>query len=158
MTEIELRPVAESDLDILFEHQKNKEANWMAAFTFRDPEDRSAFDAQWNRIMNDETVYNRTILLEGEVVGSIASFIYDGNREIGYWIDPTRWGQGIATAALREFLKVVPDRPLYAHAAKDNAASIRVMEKCGFEIIKTMRSFSNARNEEIEEVMLELRA
>jgi L-amino acid N-acyltransferase YncA len=31
-------------------------------------------------------------------------------------------------------LDLVPARPLYALVAKDNAASIRVLAKCGFEV------------------------
>lgn len=48
-------------------------------------------------------------------------------------------------------------RPLYARAAKDNVASIRVLEKCGFRISGYERAFANARGEEIEEAILELR-
>ena len=49
-------------------------------------------------------------------------------------------------------------RPLYARAAKDNIASLRVLEKCGFTIAGYARGFANARGEEVEEVVLELRA
>jgi RimJ/RimL family protein N-acetyltransferase len=44
----------------------------------------------------------------------------------------TSTGRGIATAALRQFVTDVDDRPLYAHAAKHNTGSVRVLEKCGF--------------------------
>jgi RimJ/RimL family protein N-acetyltransferase len=47
-------------------------------------------------------------------------------------------------------------RPLYASAARDNAASIRVLEKCGFTIRGSAKAFAGARGEEIEEVMLHL--
>jgi RimJ/RimL family protein N-acetyltransferase len=52
----------------------------------------------------------------------------------------------------------VKPRPLYARAAKDNIASLRVLEKCGFTIAGYERGFANARGEEVEEVVLELRA
>ena len=47
--------------------------------------------------------------------------------------------------------------PLYARVAKDNAASIRVLDKCGFKLHDEDRGFANARGEEIEEYILILR-
>ena len=38
------------------------------------------------------------------------------------------------------------------------SASLRVLEKCGFMIAGYGRGFANARGEEVEEVVLELRA
>jgi RimJ/RimL family protein N-acetyltransferase len=48
-------------------------------------------------------------------------------------------------------------RPLYARAAQDNIASIRVLEKCGFIISDYDKGFANARGEEIEEVIMILK-
>jgi RimJ/RimL family protein N-acetyltransferase len=129
----------------------------MAAFTARDPADRDAFMAHWAKILADGSIIKRTVVYEGRVVGNIVCFGWQGKREVGYWIGREHWGRGIATAALAEFLRVVKERPLHAAAAKDNAASIRVLEKCGFVVTSYDRGFSNARGEEIEEVMLELR-
>jgi RimJ/RimL family protein N-acetyltransferase len=42
------------------------------------------------------------------------------------------WGKGVATQMLSMFLPLVADRPLHADVAKQNVASIRVLEKCGF--------------------------
>ena len=47
-------------------------------------------------------------------------------------------------------------RPLYARAAADNAASIRVLEKCGFVLISRERGYANARAAEIDEVLMAL--
>lgn len=49
-------------------------------------------------------------------------------------------------------------RPLYAGAASDNAASIRVLTKCGFLIVGEGRGFAHGRNEETDEVVLRLDA
>jgi RimJ/RimL family protein N-acetyltransferase len=48
-------------------------------------------------------------------------------------------------------------RPLYARAAKDNIASIRVLEKCGFQVMGYDKGFAIARGKEIEEVIMQLR-
>jgi RimJ/RimL family protein N-acetyltransferase len=53
-------------------------------------------------------------------------------------------------------LQVQPSRPLVGRAAKDNVASIRVLQKCGFVLTGEDRGFANARGEEIDEVILTL--
>ena len=58
--------------------------------------------------------------------------------------------------ALSEFLPVQNTRPLYARAAKDNVASLRVLAKCGFMVSGYDRGFANARGQEIDEVVLKL--
>jgi RimJ/RimL family protein N-acetyltransferase len=154
---IQLRAVTEADLPTFFEHQRDPDANHMAAFTARDPTDQDAFMAHWAKILADDSIIKRTIVYQGRVAGNIVCFGWQGKREVGYWIGREHWGKGIATRALGEFLVAVKERPLYAATAKDNAASLRVLEKCGFVIIGYDRGFSNARGQEIEEVMLELK-
>ena len=83
-------------------------------------------------------------------------FEQDGKPEVTYWIGREFWGKGIATKALAEFLGHVPVRPLYARAAKDNVASIRVLTKCGFCVTGEERGFANAQGAEIQELVLEL--
>lgn len=151
---IELRPVERGDLDVFFDHMQDAEAVWMAAFTPPDPSDRETFDAHWNRLFADESIRKCTILLDGVNVGSIASFEMFGDREITYWIDRAVWGRGIATEALRQFLDMETTRPLFGRAAKDNAGSTRVLLKCGFVHVGEDRGFSNARNEEVDEIVL----
>ena len=154
---VTLRDVIPSDLPIFFIHQQDPEANWMAAFTSRDPSDRHAFDTHWQRIMSDPTIVIRTILCDGQVVGNIAKFLLFGQPEVGYWIDRAYWGRGIATRALTVFLGIITERPLYAAAAKDNLASLRVLQKCGFVITGCQKSFAEARHADIDEALLELR-
>ena len=132
---IELREVAPADLPFFFENQRDPEAVWMAAFTAKDPNDRKAFDAHWARILADDTVMNRTILFEGEVVGSVSSYVMELEPEVSYWIGREFWGKGIATTALAEFLTIQTARPIFARVAEGNPGSLRVLEKCGFQII-----------------------
>jgi RimJ/RimL family protein N-acetyltransferase len=128
---IRLRDVVESDLAIFFEQQREPVANQMAAFP---PRDWDAFTAHWTTIRGDETVTIKTIELDGHVAGNIVSWERDRKRLVGYWIGKSYWGQGVATRALCEFLQVVKVRPCYARVAKQNIASIRVLEKCGFTV------------------------
>jgi RimJ/RimL family protein N-acetyltransferase len=151
-----LREVWDEDLPIFFAQQLDPAANHMAAFTTKDPADRAAFDAHWRRIRGDANILNRTILVDGEVAGHVASFENFGEREVTYWLGKEFWGRGIATRALMAFLKQETTRPLHARAAKDNIGSVRVLQKCGFTITGEDKGFANARGAEIEEYVMVL--
>ena len=153
-----LREVEDRDLSVLFEHATDPDAIRMAAFTSPDFDDRTAFERRWARLRSDGSTTNRIVEIDGRVVGHIASFDLEGRREVTYWIGREHWGRGIATRALQEFLQVEATRPLYAGAASDNAASIRVLTKCGFLIVGEGRGFAYGRNEETDEVVLRLDA
>ena len=151
-----LRAVEDRDLSVLFEHATDPDAIRMAAFTSSDFDDRAAFERRWARLRSDGSTTNRVVEVDGRVVGHIASFDLEGHREVTYWIGREHWGRGIATRALQEFLQVEATRPLYAGAARDNSASIRVLIKCGFLIVGEGRAFAHGRNEETDEVVLRL--
>ena len=153
---VTLRPIIDSDLPIFFEHQQHQPALHMAAFVHEDPSDRAHFDAHWAKLMGSAKILKRSIEADGQLVGHIMSFEMEGDREITYWIDHNHWEKGIASEALRLFLEAETTRPLFGRAAKDNTASIRSMEKCGFQLIAHERGFANARGEEIDEVVMRL--
>jgi RimJ/RimL family protein N-acetyltransferase len=155
-TAVSLREVEEGDLPIFFEQQLDPEANHMAAFTVKDPTDQQGFSARWNRILNNETISVKTVLYHGAVAGSVLTFEQFGETEISYWIGKEYWGKGIATQALSRFLETIKLRPLYARAVKDNFASLRVLDKCGFKKIGEDKGFANARGEVVEEYILKL--
>ncbi len=154
---IVLRDVMMSDLPIFFDQQLDPEANRMAAFTRKDPADRDAFMAHWAKILRDETITIQTILFDGQVAGSVLSYVdEDGQREVSYWIGRLYWGKGVATRGLLAFLDHIKVRPLYARVAQDNIGSLRVLEKCRFTRIGEGRGFSEARGQEVEEFLLRL--
>ncbi len=155
---IALRDVLEADVAIFFEQQLDPEANSMAAFTAENPADEAAFHVRWNRILKDDTNTTRTILMDGQVAGHVASFEREGDLEVTYWLGKAYWGQGIATRALTLFLDEMSQRPVYARAAKDHRASLRVLEKCGFTICGEDSGYASARGTEVEEFVLRLDA
>lgn len=128
----------------------------MAAFTRGDADDREAFVARWKGLIADGSVAAWTVLDGGRVAGSIVGFERDGEPEVSLWIGREFWGRGVATAALGAFLERMPVRPIHARAARDNVASLRVLEKNGFTPVRVESAFANARGREIEEVVLEL--
>jgi len=84
---IHLRKTKVSDLESLFQFQLDPEANYLAAFTSKDPTNKSAYLEKYTKLLNDPTVNNFTIVVDGIIVGSVAKFVMEGNAEITYWID-----------------------------------------------------------------------
>ena len=149
--DVVLRDVIPSDLEIVFEHQLDPEATAMAAFPARD---RESFMAHWANVLADDSVVKKTVLVDGRVAGNVVCFDQNGKRLVGYWIGKEFWGRGIATAALSEFLHQTAVRPLFAHVAKRNPGSIRVLEKCGFTVVGEDTVVNGA--EQVEEYVFEL--
>ena len=151
---ITLREVAKEDLPIFFEHQLDAEATQMAAFPSRD---HDAFMAHWVKIMNKEvnqTGILNTIVADDIVAGNVVYWEAAGEPNIGYWLGKTHWGKGIMGAALAQFLIKIKKRPVYAHVAKHNVASIRVLQKCGFQLARE----NMCDRDDGEELVMELRA
>jgi RimJ/RimL family protein N-acetyltransferase len=137
---IQLRDVAADDLPMFFEDQRDPIAVAMVAFNSRD---RAAFDQHWAKILADDSSLKKTVLVDGEVAGNIVSWMSEEKREVGYWINRAFWGRGVATEALSAFLCLEQTRPLYAAVAKHNVASIRVLQKCGFTITRSVDATSS---------------
>lgn len=158
MPTIHLRPVEPGDYSVFYAHQADEVSRHMAAFGSKDALDEAAHTARWERIQALPDSINRTILADGEVVGNIMKFVMFEENQLAYWLGREHWGRGIATQAVRLFLQEYSERPLHARAAKDNAASRRVLEKCGFVLVGEERGFAEARQQEIDEVIMRLDA
>lgn len=158
MAVIELRPLIDSDADAIFRMMQEPESVRMAAFTPEDPTDRARFDAQLTRIRTDPTITHRVITYDGQVAGTVGTFMMEGDLEVAYWVDRPLWGRGIASEALGLMLKIVTERPVHARVASDNTGSLRILRKAGFQPQGTEISYAAARGTEIEETILRLDA
>jgi RimJ/RimL family protein N-acetyltransferase len=150
---VALRDVLETDLPIFYEHQNDPQATAMAAFPARD---REAHMAHWARILANPDNIMKTIEFDGQVAGNLVSWDASGERDVGYWIGREFWGKGIATRALRLFLDEYKRRPLHAHVARHNAASRRVLEKCGFVVTGAAGAMRGNDAEPVAELKLRL--
>lgn len=153
---ITLTRTTKDDLDKLFEFQLDKEANYLAAFTSKDPNDKTAYIDKYAKFLTAPTINMRTIKMNNEIIGSISKFVMEGDNEITYWIDKKYWGKSVATIALQNFLTIENTRPIFGRVAFDNYGSQKVLEKCGFVKIGTDKGFANARQLEIEEFIYKL--
>jgi RimJ/RimL family protein N-acetyltransferase len=157
MTEplITLAEVTDDDLPFLFAIQQDPASNHMADVA---PRDAAAFAAHWAKIRSNPDSITRVIRADSERAGLVLSFIRDGVRELGYWIDQAQWGRGIASRAIATFLPFDPHRPLTARVLKDNARSIRVVEKNGFVRVDESREAAWHRGSTVELWVYELRS
>jgi RimJ/RimL family protein N-acetyltransferase len=153
---VTLTKTEKDDLHAFFEFQLDEEANYLAAFTAKDPSDKTAYMEKYTKFLTDPTIHTRTIKVNGVIAGSVAKFEMEGDAEITYWIGRSFWGQGVATNALEAFLKMEQTRPIYGRVAFDNYGSQKVLEKCGFVKTGTDKGFANARQAEIEEYIYKL--
>ena len=129
---VTLRDVHPDDFRELYLHQIDAESVRMAAFT---PRDWPAFAEHWSRIIANPEGYARAAVHEGMLVGYVVAFGGEDHRELGYWIGREFWGRGLGRAAVRAALREMTIRPLYAHVAAHNIASVRVLESCGFVLL-----------------------
>jgi len=72
-------------------------------------------------------------------------------REVTYWIDPSRWGRGFASAALEAFLQVELTRPLFARVAEHNIGSAKVLTRAGLVQIGCETSYADGVGRDIVE-------
>ena len=72
-------------------------------------------------------------------IGMVGTTVQPGGRiELGYQLDPQHWGSGLMTEAVGALCAQVFDLTSVANIGAsvrpDNAASIRVLEHCGFKV------------------------
>jgi ribosomal-protein-alanine N-acetyltransferase len=108
----------------------------------RFPQPYTVKDArEWIRRIRSASPETGFAIADGdEVVGGIGYMpqidVARLSAEIGYWLAEPYWGKGIATRAVRAFVKHVFATTdlvrLYAYVFETNPASVRVLEKAGF--------------------------
>ena len=96
-------------------------------------------------LLPTSTSYGKTILADGKYVGDIWCYCIDKadtpNAMLSYCVfDESSWNKGIATDATLLFLEEIKNKfnleSIGAFTYSDNLASIRVLEKSGFELIE----------------------
>ncbi len=101
------------------------------------------------------------IEIDGRACGAIGVHlgeeVFRHNAEIGYWLGRAFWGNGIMTTVLKHFADYAMPRfrlhRLQAQAYSDNPASMRVLEKAGFEREGVLRCSIFKRGELLDSVM-----
>jgi RimJ/RimL family protein N-acetyltransferase len=143
--DVQLRPTTPGDIPALFAFQADPAANELARTK---PRDRAAFEARWTEIFADPAcgVTPRVIVADGAVVGQINIVRQNGVDSLGYWVDRAQWGRGIASRAVGLMLDEFVSRPLMAQVAEGNVASLRALQRHGFEVIGRAERVESARH------------
>ena len=90
-----------------------------------------------------------------DVIGSTSLESRGANRlTLGFALAPEHWNEGLATEAARAMVKtgfrLTGADEILASSAVENAASRRVLEKCGFELVSTGLKGAPARGGLVE--------
>lgn len=98
-------------------------------------------------LLPNATSFGKTIWLDEKYIGDIWCYCIDKNGTpnamISYCVfDKKYWKKGIATEALRLFIKEIEEcfqlKSFGAFTYSENVASIHVLEKNGFKLIETL--------------------
>ena len=75
---------------------------------------------------------------------TIGKDVYRFTAELGYWLAETYWGKGIMTSAVTAITKIAFKQfrlnRVYAKPFISNTASVRVLEKAGFQLEGRLRA------------------
>ena len=85
--QLALRKTEQADLETLFILQLDKKANYLAAFTAKDPTDRLVYFEKWTKLISNPTINMRTVEINDLVIGSVIKFEMEDEAEFSYWID-----------------------------------------------------------------------
>ena len=96
-----------------------------------------------------------------DVINKPASEVQrDAGYCLGYWLGEPFWGEGLMSEAARAFVAhffaTKPDDVLYSGAFSENAASLRIQEKLGFQRDGENMFYSRPRDGELPHVSTSL--
>jgi RimJ/RimL family protein N-acetyltransferase len=135
-----VRPWAATDAEPLQRHANNRNVSIHLRDRFPYPYELQHATTFLARIAEQAEPTAWAIEVDGEAVGGIGIEMHSDvervSAEIGYWLTERLWGRGIVTevvkAVTREAFRRFDITRIYAVAFADHAASIRVLEKCGY--------------------------
>ena len=146
---IELHPFAPSDREALAQLMNGADRRYLSD---RLPSPYTLDSADWwlEHIAQEEKEGKglfRAIAADGRLAGNISverkEDVYRLDGELGYLLDRSFWGRGIATLAVGHFCREVFERlnleRITAAVYAPNIASCRVLEKNGFSLEGTIR-------------------
>ena len=95
------------------------------------------------------------VILGDTVIGSIGVFrrdnIHGRTAELGYYIAEPHWGKGFGTSAVKQICRYIFQNTdivrIFAEPFAHNAASCRILEKCGFVFEGTLQKNAEKNGE-----------
>jgi RimJ/RimL family protein N-acetyltransferase len=139
--EIALRPLRKGDAAQLASLANNKKIADCLRDVFPYPYSEGDALSFITLCLEEDPQMNFGITVDSKLAGVIGLIlqpdIYRISAEAGYWLGEDFWGRGVATAALKLLIAYAFDTlklaKLFSGVFSTNRASVRVLEKCGFE-------------------------
>lgn len=135
---IKLRPFTETDANLLTRYLNDEAVTQYITAAIAKP--YTDEDANWWVNVGSKSGHIQAIEFNGTLVGCISAtfgnFEYSHSAELGYWLGQKYWNKGIATRAVKIFTQTLFNNTdvarLFVSMVSENIASIRVLEKNGF--------------------------
>ncbi|HXU39426.1 MAG TPA: GNAT family N-acetyltransferase [Blastocatellia bacterium] len=117
---------------------------------------------RWIEVANPTaSITNFAIVVDGAAVGAIGLVlredVFRRSAEIGYWLGEEFWGRGIVTEAVRAVTDYAFETfdlcRVYAGVFEWNPASMRVLEKAGYEFECRMKKSVTKDGQTIDELI-----
>jgi RimJ/RimL family protein N-acetyltransferase len=142
MVEFKLRSWSMNDLDALVLNANNINIAKFMTDAFPNPYSRENGIQFIRFATKDDPIHIFAIDINGEASGGIGIHPQDDihrmNAELGYWLAEHQWGKGIISRAIPQVVdfafKTYNINRIFARPFGNNAASQRVLEKCGFSL------------------------
>ncbi|MCK0068210.1 GNAT family N-acetyltransferase [Kordiimonas sp. 5E331] len=148
-----------ADIEWIYSLNEDPEALLMAGIAGEMIDKASFVKAMQDDLANPQSgAYVFLIRKNGERAGYVdLSPTQAGEMVLGYWIDRKFWGQGIAGRAVAMLLQAQPKamrrQPLFARVLDGNEASIRILEKLGFEAIGRNSYYSGPHKGNVQQTI-----
>jgi len=157
---IRLRPLRYADRERLSRLANNKKIWNTLRDMFPYPYQMADAEKFIDMIKQQDPQATFAIEYERKFVGVIGIIlqqdVYRKSAEIGYWIGEPYWNKGISTVALKLMtaygFKELNLEKLFAGVFEGNEASIRVLEKCGYQFEGVSRKAVFKNNKLIDEL------
>lgn len=149
------------DKESLIENADNFKVARMVKDRFPYPYGEAAANNWLNAVTGESPQTNFAIVVRDKAVGAIGfesqGDIFRRSAEIGYWLGADYWGRGIATEAVKTVTAFAFRNfdicRLYAGVFATNPASIRVLEKAGYQFEGRLRKSITKFGETIDQLV-----
>ena len=143
-----LRKILKKDLDDVFEYASDEKVpEFLLWHPHKNKEYTKAYLSYITKLYKKGKFYDWGITIEGKLIGTVGFTAIDLNNncaEIGYVLNSSFWGKGIATEAVEEIIKfgfnVLSFNRIEALFLPQNSASRNVLKKCGMQFESVKRS------------------
>ncbi len=159
LTRCTIRDWRVGDEDAIVRHANNRKLWRNMRDSFPHPYTRA--DAEWwvRYASSTNPVTNFAIEVDGEAVGAIGLVlredIFRRSAEIGYWLGEAHWGRGIVSEAVRGLTEYAFQTfdlcRIYAGVFEWNPASMRVLEKAGYQFEGRMKKAVTKDGQTVDE-------